>query len=313
VAQQQLPYVDALLQNQAANFSQLDVNEIRQRLQNSGFGVAGAGDKTASPILMMVNSTNPPATNVQIAEFLNNSKGISWKLVPAGNELKSMPTTLPDANVDAGQLITASTQNSPMGLAVNENPAVTVPTTQPASDVYVANGLTAQQADALRQSLSARQSDAQVQVSLQSAAMLATTQPSESAAVKPADANELFGAAPTTQPTVAESGLPTTAPSNVAPGNVAGTALGGAAEANAPAAILNNNSGELNNSRLLQQVDAVIVIQSTVAAPAAPTPVLPSAPTPLSPATQPAPDIAPTPAATDLTPAATQPAPSTQP
>jgi hypothetical protein len=298
--------VESIFQIQAANFAQIDFNAIRLRLQNSGYGVASASSKTPSPFLMVVNSTNPPATNVQIAEFLNNSKGISWKLVPAGTE--PAPTTQPVANAAVTDGNSPPAENAAASLDQSVRPMAAAPATQPASDVYVANGLTAQQADALRQSLSAKQqSGAQVQVSLQSALMLATTQPSESAIVKPAESNDsaLFGAPAATQPTVLEPALPTTAPSVAAGGPPPG-AVGGA---NASASLLDNLQDQ-NNSRLLQPVDAVIVLQSAAAALKAPEPLV-AAPTP---ATQPAAPVIPPAPSPDNAGPATQPAPaSTQP
>jgi hypothetical protein len=297
--------VESIFQMQAANFSQVDFNAIRLRLQNSGYGVASTSNKTPSPFLMVVNSTNPPATNVQIADFLNNSKGISWKMVPGGSE--PAPTTQPVTTTATADANSPAIENGAIAFAANVNAAPAAPTTQPASDVYVANGLTAQQADALRQSLSAKQqSGAQVQVSLQSALMLATTQPSGSAIVKPAESNDsaLFGAPATTQPTVLEPALPTTAPS-VAAGGPPGS--GGGANASASLA---DNLQDQNNARALQPVDAVIVLQSAPAAPKAAEPVL-TAP---APATQPAPQVVPAAPSPDNAGPATQPAPpSTQP
>jgi hypothetical protein len=294
----------ASLQQAVAPAQLNNVEIIRRRLQNSGYDLSGAS--AGAPILLVVNSTDPPATNAQIAQFLSNSSGISWKLVPATAETNANPTTLPSANFSAHLSAAVRIDNA------KDNLKSVVPTTQPASDVYVAKGLTAQQADALRQSLADRQSGAEVQVSLQSAVVLATTQPS---APTPHDdgANAsrsgFAGGGQTTQPSeAANSSVDLTTPTTVPSDSLAATPASGATvnndistAGNRAAAVAGNIPAALSdNSQILQSMDAVIVVQSAP----------PNVSTPGSAAALP---LAGRVAAEENSTPATQPSPSTQP
>ena len=83
---------------------QLDLSAIRQRLENSGFDVGGTNGGNPGPVLMVVNSTDAPATKVQIAQFLNNSTGISWNVIPQDASSQAGPTTLPSGIASGGQV-----------------------------------------------------------------------------------------------------------------------------------------------------------------------------------------------------------------
>jgi hypothetical protein len=261
----------AFQQQQAVVSAQFNVEAIRRRLLNSGYDIAGAN--ASPPVVMVVNSTDLPATSAQVTQFLIGSSGISWKKVPANVEAKSTPATVPSAVVSK-QMSADADDKSKVG---RESGAPTLidhlRATQPAGDMYVANGLTPQQADALRQSLAVQQNGAEVQVFLQPVSVTATTQPSAGMIPKSAESN-LFGAAtlPSTEPSeAANSGVelaaPTTLPANesaaaqplVATGGTRISAGGnGILDANGPAALS-------DNSQILQSVNAVIVIQSTPA------------------------------------------------
>ncbi|MGD0461998.1 MAG: hypothetical protein ABSB74_05885 [Tepidisphaeraceae bacterium] len=286
-------------QQPAVVTAQFNVEAIRQRLLNSGIDIVGAN--ASSPVLMVVSSTDLPATNAQVTQFLNDSSGISWKKVPVNVETKSIPATLPSAKV-AGQM-SASADGK-----FNWDRESGAPTTQPASDVYVAKGLTPQRTDVLRQSLAVQQNGAEVQVFLQPAGALATTQPSVAMSLKDADSIHLGSAAlPATGPSEAvnsggDLAAPTTLPANESSVAQPLVASGG----NRPSAgangifVANSAAAISDNSQILQPVNTVIVIQSTSAA----------ASTPGS-----APQLLPTVRlpAEENSPPATQPSPSTQP
>ncbi len=80
------------LQAQNASPAQPDINVIRKRLADFGYDIhapegsvltAGNDGGQPGPILMVVNTSDPLATKVQIAQFLSNSSGVSWNVVPA--------------------------------------------------------------------------------------------------------------------------------------------------------------------------------------------------------------------------------------
>ena len=136
--------------------------------------------------------------------------------------------------------------------------------TQPSSDTfYVARGLTAERADALRQTLIVPQNGPEVQVTVQSAQPLmqpATTEPSvmTDKNVNALGLGLITGRA-TSQPSdsnIAESG-------GAAP----------AATAPSPEVVTANGQMPVNRPQALQSVDAVIVLQQTTA------PVLTARPT----------------------------------
>ncbi len=297
-----VPQSPAVVQQQAVASAQFNVNAIRQRLLNSGYNISAPGANVPSPALMVVNSTDLTATNAQVAQFLNDNSGISWKKVPISVEAKSIPSTLPSDKAAIARDMSASTDDK---LDIDRESSAA--TTQPASEVYVAKGLTSEQTDALRQSLAVKQQNgAEVQVFLQPAGVLATTQPSIAIDRKDGDAIHL--GLPTTEPSEAANAgnsvsTPTTLPANesaaapaigAAGGNRSSTAENGTFEANGAAALS-------DNSQTAQPVDTVIVIQSALAAPS----TTPESVTPLL-----SPALAPTKA--DVSPA-TQPSPSTQP
>jgi hypothetical protein len=292
-----------LKQQQAAAVTPFNVDAIRQRLLDSGYDIASVGSNASSPVLMVVNSTDLPATNAQVTHFLNDSSGISWKKVPINDETKSTPATLPSSSAVANGAMSASTDDK-VNLDRESSGAAT---TQPASDVYVAKGLTSQQTDALRQALVFPQNGDAVQVFMQPANALATTQPSVMVAQKDTAPIQGAFAAPSTQPAETaklDSFLagPTTLPANEPA--VAGSPVAVSGNRN-PA--VDNKVYDANGSAVLsdnlqsaQPVDTVIVVQSSTSNAVAPVLATPL----LSPVRVP----------TELgAPAATQPSPSTQP
>jgi hypothetical protein len=264
--------VVAQSQQQVLSVAQVDIQAIRRRLENSGYGIHRDNAATSGPMLMVVNSTDLPATKAQITQFMSSNSGISWNAVPAEPQVKSA-TTLPSKDVARQQL--AQAQNVP---DQNDRLDLSDGARTLSSDLYVARGLTPERADALRQTLAApQQNGSEVQVTVQSAAGLATTQPS----VQTEKNVDVFGfaagtRAPTSQPAESEglrmtlSAGSTTAPSS--------------ALSSAPI-MANNNPAPLsaNQTQSLPPVDAVIVLQSAAvaASPAVP------ATQPASPSTQP--------------------------
>jgi hypothetical protein len=231
----------------------------------------------------VVNSTDIPATKAQITQFMSSNSGISWNAVPADSLAKSAATTLPSGDIAGKQL--AQAQNTS---ELNDRLDLSEAVKTPSSDLYVARGLTPERADALRQTLAIPQNGSQVQVTVQSAAGLATTEPS---VMTEKDVN-LFGIASRTRASTsqpAESGEPAVSP--------AGLSAAGAATAPSPALagqeniggggvmMANNNATPLsaNQSQSLPPVDAVIVLQS---APVAAGPAVPTT-QPAAPSTQP--------------------------
>ena len=153
----------------------------------------------------------------------------------------------------------------------------------PTSDLYVVRGLTPERADALRQTLTVPGNGPEVQVTVQSAEGLATTQPSVEAA-KDIDALKAGNGnpGPTSRPAEPANFALSMAPATTAPseGLSAGETNGGSVGV-APSVIMANNSPaplSANQSQSLPPVDAVIVFQTTAVAG-----------NPAAPATQPAP------------------------
>jgi hypothetical protein len=283
-------------QQQAMVRAQFNLDAIRQRLQSSGYDIAGAGANASSPVLMVVNSTNLPATTAQITQFLNDSSGISWKKVPVSAETKLAPATLPSSKATILGGTSASADDKV--IVDRESGGAT---TQPASDMYVAKGLTPQLTGALRQSLAIKQNGAEVQVFLQPAGALATTQPSFAVAQKDAGSLDLgLAASPATEPSETANSVGGQAAPTTLPANESAVAQSPAAGGSRMSAVANgvldaNRATELSdNSQILQPADTVIVIQSTSAAASTPgsaVQVLSPAPVPAeaasSPATQP--------------------------
>jgi len=241
---------------------QLDLGAIRRRLESSGYGVEANGGPIGggnfAPVLMVVNSTDAPATKVQIAQFLNNSTGISWSVIPQDAQWQSKATTLPSDGALGGGAAEDQLKAPLYDASGNGAAEASSATTQPSSsDVfYVARGLTAEQADALRQTLIVPQNGPEVQVTMQSAQPLATTEPSVmtdkdvstlslgqntySAASQPSDVVSNLGAyGVAARPTT----MPAAAPSR---------------HALAPAAGM-----PVNRPQALQSVDAVIVLEQS--------------------------------------------------
>ncbi len=289
----------AAKQQEAAAVVPFNMGAIRQQLLDSGYDISSTGTNAASPALMVVNSTDLPATNAQVAHFLNDSSGISWKKMSISDETKSVPATLPSDNVIAKGAMSFATDYK-----VNADRESGAATTQPASDVYVAKGLTSQQADALRQALAVPQNGDAVQVFMQPAGALATTQPSVMVARK--DPSPLHGGygggLPSTQPAEAaheDGGLnaPTTLPANEA-----AVAVGGIRDSAVDNKVFDANGAAAasDNFQIAQPVDTVIVVQSSASNTLRPGSVVPI----LSPART---------LGEMATPPATQPSPSTQP
>jgi anti-sigma factor RsiW len=248
------------LQRQVVAASQPDLAAIRRRLESSGYGVTASdgrmGGGNSPPVLMVVNSTDAPATKVQIAQFLNNSTGISWSVIPQEADWKSKATTPPSGEAIGGGAGEGQLKPAVNSLDFSSNGAGETDnaTTRPSTDVfYVARGLTAEQADALRQTLIVPQNGPEVQVTMQSAQPLATTEPSTQT---DKDVNSLGApmilAAATSQTSLsadAENRVtsPTTAP----------------AEASLSYGLRANAGLSANQRQALQSVDAVIVLEQS--------------------------------------------------
>jgi len=276
---------------QVLSAAQVDLQSIRRRLQNSGYGVSNSAPGGQSqPVLMVVNSTDPPATNVEITQFLSNNSGISWKAVPSDSETKPVATTLPSSttiNYQASHAAQTPLEKSAL-------PTV-APATQPSTDLYVARGITPQQADALRLSLIVPQNGPSVQVTLQSAQPLATTQPSTLITKDDGAAwlKDLANAPPTTQ---SADSANTATELNAAPTTVS-SATGEAATARESTGMPLENGNAAwtmtpNKSQVLLPVDAVIVLQTgTVITNPTTMPAIPAEPSPTAipaaPSTQP--------------------------
>jgi hypothetical protein len=197
--------LEQMQQQQQTALAQLDLSAIRRRLQNSGFGVGQNANSSASTTLMVVNTSNPTATGQQITQFLNSNAGIQWNAVPedlegqnnrnaggfggggnvngatggsAGQSAQQLGAKVSSAAdvpapAMAGAAIQPMTMNAVAGSQfVNAN-SNSKATTQPSSDVYVAHGLTAQQVDALRLTLTGPQNGPAVQVTVQAVQGLA--------------------------------------------------------------------------------------------------------------------------------------------
>jgi len=252
------------LQRQVVTASQLDLAAIRQRLESSGYGVNASGGRiaggNAAPVLMVVNSTDARATNVQIAQFLNNSTGITWNVIPQEVDRKSNATTPPSGGAVSsgaadGQFKSAA--NS-LDLSSNGKAETDNATTQPSSDVfYVARGLTAEQADALRQTLIVPQNGPEVQVTMQSAQPLvsvqATTEPSMQTD-KDASAlgTRMIAAGATSQTSLSASAEDRVASPTTAP-----------AEESLSYGLRATTGPSVDRRQALQSVDAVIVLEQS--------------------------------------------------
>jgi len=292
------------LQAQNATPAQPNINVIRKRLADFGYDIhapegsvltAGNDGGQPGPILMVVNTSDPLATKVQIAQFLSNSSGVSWNVVPAAAQAPAGATTLPSTGAPAVANNSIATPVAAGSLAGAGASSVNgSATTQPSApqDLYVAHGLNAEKADALRQSLIVPQNGSQVQVTMQSALSLVTTRPSDLSSGQAAVNSTKLTGEPSTQPAqAANAAVALAQPAAVTPMIAAQTP----ADANA------NSPG--SGAPVLHEVDTVIVLNpvemlpSDVIAPppAAPAesittqPTLENAPLQnLSPTTQPA-------------------------
>jgi hypothetical protein len=242
-------------QQQALSVAKVDIQAIRRRLENSGYGIHSGSAANSAPVLMVVDSTDLPATKAQITQFMSSNTGISWNAVPAESQVKSDAATRPSDDVSGKQLVPAQNTLDQIGQMELNDAKVGF-----SSDLYVARGLTPERADALRQTLAIPQNGSEVQVTVQSAAGLATTQPS---VVTEKDINvlgfEMATRAPTSQPAqstdfhLGPSANATTEPSSPPMGGVI---------------MANNNATPLaaNQFQNLPPVDAVIVLQSAAVA-----------------------------------------------
>jgi hypothetical protein len=268
-----------LSQAQNSTLGPVDLIAIRRRLQNSGYGIDQSKSRNNATTLVLVNSSDLPATKQQITQFLSNNNGISWNAVPEDVETQKQETQSkapvpgglggagPMQSVAAPGADATATQQTALQPMVMDKVAGSQfgmklkATTQPSSDVYVARGLTAQQVDALRQTLSVPQNGSAVQVTVGSAEQLATVEgaaATQPAIAMPKDVNVLGFAnnSPTSQPSeAANSGADLAAPGTTLPSD----GVAGAREREAEG----NSVG--GNSQALEPVDAVIVVQPTAA------------------------------------------------
>jgi hypothetical protein len=181
------------IQQNALGMVKPDFDSIRRRLENSGFGIHN--DQNApGPMLVVVDSNNVPSTKVQIAQFFSSNAGITLSPVPSETQTSASPTTMPGTMNAQAQAISPAQSAADNLLMDRLRDAGSAPT----GDLFIARGLTPQQADALRQTLTGSTNGSQVQVSVQSAQGLATTQSSAPVA-QAAGANRML--APATQPT----------------------------------------------------------------------------------------------------------------
>jgi anti-sigma factor RsiW len=328
-AQQSLrDYVSKFAAAQPLPSVQLDVEAVRRRLQNSGYAANTNGNEQTPSVVLVINSSDRSTTEGQITQYLNSQNGISWLRVPdesaksrvqtlqlnqlAGAQNQNLAASPPPEQASTTQPAapTASANYELKDQAefeasalksAEKNPSsnfLASPTTQPATDMYVAQGMTIQQADALRQSLVSQPNVQAAQIYRQPALEVPTTQPgANSNLVLSAQQESLKPMVPADQMVVNGGTTPSTTEPTTAP------ALGDTTNlsANASAALGGKfggvGGGGTNTQMAVSNVDAVIVVQ-----PAGP------------PAPQAAGMAAPQPAAAPSTePATTLPSPSTQP
>jgi hypothetical protein len=270
-----------LMQLQKSGLAQVDLVAIRRRLQSFGYQMDQTPSKNNGATLVLVNSNDLPATKQQITQFLNNNNGVSWNAVPEdveGQNRAQMPGGLGGSGgntqgENAGSQFGPSQVNAaadvggaamqPMGLnerAVGNLQAKLRATTEPSSDVYVARGLTPQQVDALRQTLSLPQNGSAVQVEVKSVNDLSASESpaTQPTVVMPKDVNVMglanagvANGGATTQPSeTANAGVDLAAPAATMP------SAGGIAQADRDRSVV-------TNAATLQSVDAVIVLQPT--------------------------------------------------
>lgn len=276
-AQAQSPQIAMAIQK--VNFQ-----AIRTRLEQSGYriggtpggfgggsvagGIAGAGSFQlaggVSPVLMVVNTTDVPATKAQMIQFLSNSSGVSWNAVPAEQAIISKASTMPSENIAKQAAL-----NADLGMKYQLDDGGN----QQNIDLYVAHGLTADQTLALRQLLTVPQKGSAVQVSVEPADKLASTQPSDEQAIYGVkkDAEDSSGAVTVntalggtaltanaaTMPSAGQANLDRNAGAQsdvkMGTGNVATPVPGGQAQA---------IQSQTNQVLSLGPVDAVIVLQN---------------------------------------------------
>jgi hypothetical protein len=321
-------------QQQIVAAAQLDMPAIRRQLQNSGYGITGGANAKTAPVLLVVDSTDMSATKAQINQFISSNSGMSWNAVPAVISVAAAPTTLSSSALASGlPAMSANLDKNAFSTDLGITDKVA------ANELYVARGLTPERVDALKQTLTLPQQNglASVQVTVQSAEGLATTQPSietqknvnvfgmkekeasdnatnGNAATQPSElsanrAMDLAGGAAATQPSQTLNDY-----ANAGPGGFGGG--GGFHGAGSDAA---KNNSPMNDDKLeyLQQEDAVIILQtaevSNAASATQPSPV-PSvaapivSPTPAAPPpAAPVPSPTPSPALSTPAPPATQP------
>jgi anti-sigma factor RsiW len=331
-AQQSLrDYVSKFAAAQPLPAVQLDVEAVRRRLQNSGYAVNTNGNAQTPSVLLVINSSDRSTTEGQITQYLNSQNGISWLRVPdesakspvqalqlnqlAGAQNQNLAASPPpeqasttqpaaptasanyelkdQAEIEASALKTAEKNPSSNFLAP--------PTTQPAIDMYVAQGMTIQQADALRQSLVSQPNVQAAQIYRETALEVPTTQPgansnlvlsAQQESLKPMIPADQLVVNGGTTPTTTEPTAPTTAPALAYTTNLSANASAGLG-----GKFGGVGGGGTNTQMAVSNVVAVIVVQ---------------------PAGPPAPQVAGTPAAPPAAapstePATTLPSPSTQP
>jgi len=182
------PSIQPAIPQTAVAMQKPDFDSIRRRLENSGIGIHN-DQNTPGPMLVVVDSSNVPSTKVQIAQFFNSNTGITLSPVPSEAQASASPTTMPGG-------VNFSAQAAASNLILDK---LRDAGSAPAGDLFIARGLTPQQADALRQTLTGSTNGSQVQVSVQSAQGLATTQPS-AAVAQNGEAKLMLG--PATQPSL---------------------------------------------------------------------------------------------------------------
>jgi putative zinc finger protein len=238
----------------------IDLNRLRKTLKQGGYDLAPATDQQKPSMVMVINSPDAAVTGEILSKYLDSQPGVSWK-----DEGISSPTeTVATYKITGSWLLPPSATTQPAQLATTQ-PATTqpmfeyrggvfiAPSTQPSQmlqHIYVASGISREQADDLAKSISDQQIGVSTQTAEDSSLAPAATRP-DLAGIALADKVPQLGA-PTTQASADRDQLasPTTMPSQPE----------GGWQAPKAAMAIAGAGGEEPTSQDL--VDAVIVVQS---------------------------------------------------
>jgi hypothetical protein len=300
---------------QAAVPAQLDVQAVRRRLQNNGYTANTDANEPPAPVVLVVNSSNRSNTAAQITQFLNTQNGISWRQVPDesgkspgqsaqlnaySNQVQtngvaagSLPATRPEAQslfngMQNQSQMDYATKADKNAMQAESGNFAAAPTTQPATDMYVAQGMTVQLADELRTSLAGQPDVQACQVYKQTAPDFPATRPAANVNAAVAERQQVLQKYAETTP-MSAAGTPTTAPAE--PTTAPALADTDGVPANTPANAGGGGfgGGQSNSQMALSNIDAVIVVQTAgpVATESTPAPTTEPATATPPPATQP--------------------------